>query len=82
MLETASLPPQNSHRYVKDPVPVPLPPPRLGGLTRLLKGLAVGESGVIPRRAADDIYRLGVVLNRTFKTRRIDAEKSRVWRVK
>ena len=76
----ASLLPLNSHRYVKDDVPVPLPRPRLGGLTRLLRSLDVGESGVIPRKAADDVYRLGAVLGRTFTARRIDSEKSRVWR--
>jgi hypothetical protein len=41
--------PLNAYRYVKDPEPVPLPPPRIGGLTRLLKE-AVGESATVPGR--------------------------------
>jgi len=72
--------PLNAHRYVKDPTPVPLPPPRLGGLTRLLRELAVGESATVPRATADDIYKTGRVLRRCFTARRIDAERSRIWR--
>jgi hypothetical protein len=70
----------NPH-YVKDVPPVPPPPPRIGGLTRLLKELDVGESGVIPRRSSDDIYRLGRVLDRTFTARALNEETSRVWRL-
>jgi hypothetical protein len=66
----------------KDPVPVPLPIPRALGLTAMLKELSVGESGVIPRHAAGDLYKTGLALGRTFTTRRIDSEHSRVWRVK
>jgi hypothetical protein len=51
-------------------------------LTALLKELSVGESGVIPRHAASDLYKTGLALGRRFTTRRIDSEWSRVWRVK
>jgi hypothetical protein len=64
---------------LKTPSP-PLPPPRIGGLTRLLKELAVGESATVPRATADDIYKTGRVLGRVFTARRIDAERSRIWR--
>jgi hypothetical protein len=47
-----------------------------------LRELGVGESGVIPRRSSDDIYRMGRVLERTFTIRALDAETSRVWRLK
>jgi hypothetical protein len=80
MPETTSLLPLNAHRYVKDPAPVPIPPPRIGGLTRLLRELNIGESAVIPRKSADDIYRVGAVLNRSFTARRIDEKRSRIWR--
>jgi hypothetical protein len=72
--------PLNAYRYVKDAVPVPLPPPRIGGLIRLLKELNVGESATVPRATADDIYKTGRILNRSFTARRIDAERSRIWR--
>jgi hypothetical protein len=65
----------------KDPTPLPLPTPRALGLGRMLKELAVGESGVIPRHAAGDLYKTGLTLGRTFTTRRIDTEWSRVWRI-
>ena len=54
----------------KDPVPMPLPTPRALGLTALLKELSVGESGVIPRHAASDLYKTGLALGRRFTTRR------------
>jgi hypothetical protein len=76
---TTTLPSLNPCR--KDPVPVPLPTPRALGLTRLLQALDVGESGVIPRHAAGDLYKTGLTLGRTFTTRRIDTEWSRVWRL-
>jgi hypothetical protein len=79
MPETTTLP-LNPCR--KDPVPFPLPTPRAIGLTRLLEALDIGESGVIPRHAAGDLYKTGLALGRTCTTRRIDAEWSRVWRVK
>jgi hypothetical protein len=65
----------------KDPVPFPLPTPRALGLTRLLKELAVGESATIPRHSTGDLYKTGLALKRTFTTRRIDREWSRVWRL-
>jgi hypothetical protein len=68
--------------FVKDPVPVPLPGPRSKGLTGYLRELAVGESATVPRKAADDIYKLGAVLGMSFTARRLDARRSRVWRVK
>jgi hypothetical protein len=70
----------NSDRYKKDDIPLPLPAPRIGGLTRLLRELAVGESATVPRASADDIYKTARVLNRTFTARRIDVERSRIWR--
>jgi hypothetical protein len=45
MPDTATLP-----YFVKDTTPLPMPVPRLPGLTRMLRGLDVGESGIIPRR--------------------------------
>jgi hypothetical protein len=78
MPETAPLP-LNPY-YVKDTIPQPLPPPRIGGLARLLRELNVGESAVIPRRSADDIYKTGLTLGKTFTARRIDSERSRIWR--
>jgi hypothetical protein len=77
MLQTAI--PLNPCR--KDPVAFPLPTPRALGLTRLLAALDVGESGVIPRHAAGDLYKTGLALGRRFTTRAIDAETSRVWRL-
>ena len=69
--------------FLKDTVRVPLPTPRIAGLTRLLRELNVGESAVIPRKAANkDIYKLGVSLNKTFTVRALDGERSRVWRLK
>jgi len=65
----------------KDPVAFPLPTPRALGLTRLLAALDVGESGVIPRHAAGDLYKTGLTLGRRFTTRRLDSEWSRVWRI-
>ena len=65
----------------KDPVPFPLPTPRALGLTALLKELSIGESGVIPRHSAGDLYKTGLALGKTFTTRRIDSEWSRVWRL-
>jgi hypothetical protein len=66
--------------YIKDPVPVPLPGPRSKGLTGMLRSLAVGESMTMPREAANDIYKLGNVLGMSFMARRLDSERSRVWR--
>ena len=65
----------------KDPVAFPLPTPRALGLMRLLAALDVGESGVIPRHAAGDLYKAGLTLGRRFTTRRLDSEWSRVWRI-
>jgi len=65
----------------KDDVPMPLPTPRALGLTALLSALAVGESGVVPRHTAADIYKTGLTLGRRFTSRRIDATTSRVWRI-
>jgi hypothetical protein len=78
MPETATLP-LNPY-YVKDAVPLPLLPPRIGGVARLLRELDIGESAVIPRRSADDIYKTGLTLGRTFTARRLDSERSRIWR--
>jgi hypothetical protein len=50
-------------------------------LTALLSALAVGESGVVPRHTAADIYKTGLTLGRRFTSRRIDATTSRVWRI-
>ena len=81
MSSTTTAPlPLNAHRYMKDSTPVPLPPPRIGGLTRLLKELAVGESATVPRESADDIYKTARVLGRAFTARKIDSERSRIWR--
>jgi hypothetical protein len=71
----------DSPLYVKDPVRVPLPAPRGGGLTRLLRTLDIGESATVPRRCGDDISKVGAALNRTFTTRVLDETRSRVWRV-
>jgi hypothetical protein len=65
----------------KDPVLVPLPTPRALRLTRLLAALDIGESGIIPRHAAGDLYKTGLALGKKFTTRRIDAQQSRVWRL-
>ena len=50
----------------KDPVPFPLPTPRALGLTALLKELSIGESGVIPRHAAGDLYKTGLALGKNL----------------
>jgi hypothetical protein len=47
----------------------------------MLGQLAIGESATIPRRSADDVYRMGQALQKTFTTRAIDSKKSRVWRL-
>jgi hypothetical protein len=65
----------------KDDVAFPLPNPRALGLTELLRALAVGESGVVPRHTAQDVYKTGLALGRRFTCRRIDSERSRVWRI-
>ena len=67
--------------FRKDATPMPLPTPRATGLTRLLGGLGVGESAVVPRRSANDLGKTGTTLNMTFTARRLDAEWSRVWRL-
>jgi hypothetical protein len=79
MSETALLPLLNPCR--KDPVALPLPTPRALGLGRLLAELEIGESGIIQRHAAGDLYKTGLALGRRFTCRRIDAETSRVWRL-
>jgi hypothetical protein len=66
--------------FRKDAVPMPLPAPRAVGLTRLLGGLDVGESAIVPRRSTNDLHKTGAALNMTFTARRLDAEWSRVWR--
>ncbi len=66
--------------FVKDTVRVPLPGPRSRGLTGYLRELAVGESMTMPREAVNDIYKLGAVLGMSFMARRLDSERSRVWR--
>jgi hypothetical protein len=65
----------------KDDVAFPLPTPRALGLTELLRALDVGESGVIPRHTAQDVYKTGLALGRRFTARRINATTSRVWRI-
>jgi hypothetical protein len=70
-----------THPCQKDPTPVPLPRTRALGLTELLRSLAVGESGVVPRHSTGDLYRTGLGLGKRFTCRRLDAETSRVWRV-
>jgi hypothetical protein len=70
----------NTSLFIKDTVPVPLPGPRSKGLTGYLRELAVGESMTVPRKAADDVYKLGSILRMRFTARRIDSARSRVWR--
>jgi hypothetical protein len=65
----------------KDPVALPLPTPRAIGLTALLSALDIGESGIVPRHTAQDVYKTGLSLGRRFTCRRVDAETSRVWRI-
>jgi hypothetical protein len=64
----------------KDEIPVPLPSLRVTGLAAFLRELGVGESGIIPRRSSDDVYRMARTLGKTFTTRALDSERSRVWR--
>jgi hypothetical protein len=77
MPEITSLPPL----YVKDTDRLPIPPPRIGGLTRLLGELSIGESATVPRTRADDIYKVGNLLGRSFTARALNEERSRIWRV-
>jgi hypothetical protein len=72
----------SSTLYVKDPTPLPRPEHRSEGLTAFLRSLAVGESGVIPRRRTNDIPQISKTLKRVFVTRALDGERSRVWRAR
>jgi hypothetical protein len=76
MPETTVFSPDSYFR--KDVIPMPLPAPRAVGLTRLLKGLDVGESAVVPRRSTNDLCKM---VGCSFTARRIDGEWSRVWRI-
>jgi len=70
-----------SSPYVKDPVPLPRPELRSEGLTAFLRGLAPGESGTVPRPAADDVSKIARTLSRVYVTRVLDEKRARVWRV-
>jgi hypothetical protein len=73
--------PTTTSLYVKDTDRLPIPPPRIGGLARLLGELAIGESATVPRKSADDIYKVGNLLGRTYTARAINSERSRIWRL-
>jgi hypothetical protein len=71
----------SSSLYVKDQTILPRPEHRSEGLTAFLRGLAVGESGTIPRHRTNDIPQISRSQRRIYVTRAIDKERSRVWRV-